>query len=146
MYPHRIPYIARLAKRREILIFPRTAGNTGNSREILVIPGKYWEIGNSSTRKLYVYLLTAIPLYLQCKINHYKPTFNQINKYLSLLSKSAYIHAITLLFLRRVCIYTCLSLSISCYNTRTDIKSTYSYCNCYLSVKSRQLNYFSHLQ
>ena len=25
---------ARLAKRREILIFPRTAGNTGNSREI----------------------------------------------------------------------------------------------------------------
>ena len=33
---------SRLAKRREILIFPRTAGNTGNSREILVIPGKYW--------------------------------------------------------------------------------------------------------
>ena len=28
----------RLAKRREILIFPRTVGNTGNSREILVIP------------------------------------------------------------------------------------------------------------
>ena len=26
---------ARLAKRREILIFPRTAGNTGNSRELL---------------------------------------------------------------------------------------------------------------
>ena len=25
----------RLAKRREILIFPRTAGNTGNSRELL---------------------------------------------------------------------------------------------------------------
>ena len=29
----------RLAKRREILIFPSTAGNTGNSRELLVIPG-----------------------------------------------------------------------------------------------------------
>ena len=42
---------ARLAKRREILIFPRTAGNTGNSREILVIPGNYWEIGSSPTRK-----------------------------------------------------------------------------------------------
>ena len=26
---------ARLAKRWEILIFPRTAGNTGNSRELL---------------------------------------------------------------------------------------------------------------
>ena len=26
---------ARLAKRREILIFSRTAGNTGNSRELL---------------------------------------------------------------------------------------------------------------
>ena len=26
---------ARLAKRREILIFPRTVGNTGNSRELL---------------------------------------------------------------------------------------------------------------
>ena len=38
---------ARLAKRREILIFPRTAGNTGNSRELLVIPGNYWEIGSS---------------------------------------------------------------------------------------------------
>ena len=35
---------SRLAKRREILLFPRTAGNTGNSRELLVIPGKYWEI------------------------------------------------------------------------------------------------------
>ena len=42
----------RLAKRREILIFPRTAGNTGNSREILVIPGIYWEIGSSPTRKV----------------------------------------------------------------------------------------------
>ena len=37
---------SRLAKRREILIFPRAAGNTGNSRELmvnsrelLVIPG-----------------------------------------------------------------------------------------------------------
>ena len=41
----------RLAKRREILIFPRMMGNTGNSREILVIPGNYWEIGPSSMRK-----------------------------------------------------------------------------------------------
>ena len=41
----------RLAKRREILIFPKTAGNTGNSRELLVIPGNYWEIGSSSMRK-----------------------------------------------------------------------------------------------
>ena len=35
---HLIPcagFVARLAKRREILIFPRTAGNTGNSRELL---------------------------------------------------------------------------------------------------------------
>ena len=47
-----VAVISRLAKRREILIFPRTAGNTGNSREILVIPGNYWEIGYSSTRKL----------------------------------------------------------------------------------------------
>ena len=39
-------YLPRLAKRWEILIFPRTAGNTGNSRELLVIPGNYWEIGN----------------------------------------------------------------------------------------------------
>ena len=30
---------SRLAKRREILIFTRTVGNTGNSREILVILG-----------------------------------------------------------------------------------------------------------
>ena len=44
------PNNTRLAKRREILIFPRTAGNTGNSREILVIPGNYWEIGSSPTR------------------------------------------------------------------------------------------------
>lgn len=29
---------------REILVFPRMVGNTGNSREILVFPGKYWEI------------------------------------------------------------------------------------------------------
>ena len=46
------PEGSRLAKRREILIFPRTAGNTGNSRELLVIPGNYWEIGYSPTRKL----------------------------------------------------------------------------------------------
>ena len=31
-------------KRWEILIFPRTVGNTGNSRELLVIPGNYWEL------------------------------------------------------------------------------------------------------
>ena len=31
-------------KKQEILIFPRTAGNTGISREMLVITGKYWEI------------------------------------------------------------------------------------------------------
>ena len=47
---------ARLAKRREILIFPRTAGNTGNSQEILVIPGNYWEIGSSPTRKFEINL------------------------------------------------------------------------------------------
>ena len=41
----------RLAKRREILIFPGTAGNTGNSREILVIPGNYWGICPSPIRK-----------------------------------------------------------------------------------------------
>ena len=34
-----------------ILIFPRTAGNTGNSRELLVIPGNYWEISYSLTKK-----------------------------------------------------------------------------------------------
>ena len=45
LIPHR--NITRLAKRREILIFPRTVGNTGNSRELLVIPGNYWEIGPS---------------------------------------------------------------------------------------------------
>ena len=40
----------------EILIFPRTAGNTGISREILVIPGNYWEIGYLLTKKmLYIY-------------------------------------------------------------------------------------------
>ena len=52
----------RLAKRREILIFPRTAGNTGNSRELLVIPGNYWEISYLLTKKLLIYLLTAIQL------------------------------------------------------------------------------------
>ena len=71
---------ARLAKRREILIFPRTAGNTGNSRELLVIPGNYWEISYSLTKKLLIYLLTAIQLYLQCKSNHYNSTFHQIIK------------------------------------------------------------------
>ena len=45
-------YAAWLAKRREILIFPRTAGNTGNSRELLVIPGNYWEICFSPTKKV----------------------------------------------------------------------------------------------
>ena len=53
---------ARLAKRREILIFPRTAGNTGNSRELLVIPGIYWEIGPSSMRKLLICFITATQL------------------------------------------------------------------------------------
>ena len=43
---------ARLAKRQEILIFPRMAGNTGNSWEILVIPGIYWETGSSATKKV----------------------------------------------------------------------------------------------
>ena len=43
--------VSRLAKRRQILIFPRTAGNTGNSWEILVIPGNYWEICPSPIRK-----------------------------------------------------------------------------------------------
>jgi hypothetical protein len=33
-----------LVKKQEILIFPRTARNTGISREILVFTGKYWEI------------------------------------------------------------------------------------------------------
>jgi hypothetical protein len=31
-----------LAKKQEILIFPRTVGNTGISWEILVFTGKYW--------------------------------------------------------------------------------------------------------
>ena len=30
-----IDFLPRLAERREILIFPRTEGNTGNSRELL---------------------------------------------------------------------------------------------------------------
>ena len=47
----KLGYESRLAKRREILVFPRTAGNTGNSRELLVIPGNYWEIGPSLMRK-----------------------------------------------------------------------------------------------
>ena len=70
----------RLAKRREILIFPRTAGNTGNSRELLVIPGNYWEISYSLIKNLLIYLLTAIQLYLQCKNYHYNSTFYQIIK------------------------------------------------------------------
>jgi hypothetical protein len=37
-------YHAGLAKKREILIFPRTVENAGISREILVFTGKYWEI------------------------------------------------------------------------------------------------------
>ena len=45
-------FITRLAKRRVILIFPRTAGNTGNSRELLVFPGNYWEIGFSPAKKV----------------------------------------------------------------------------------------------
>ena len=59
-------------KRREILIFPRTVGNTGNSRELL---------GNKLlTKKLLIFLLTAIQLYLQCKNNHYNSTFYHIIK------------------------------------------------------------------
>ena len=65
---------AELAKRQEILIFPRMAGNTGNSREILVIPGHYWEIGSSPTKNVKVYVLTAMQLYLQCKISYYRQT------------------------------------------------------------------------
>ena len=45
-------FTSRLAKRREILIFPRIVGNTGNSRELLVIHGNYWEISSSPTRKV----------------------------------------------------------------------------------------------
>ena len=47
---------SRLAKRREILIFPRRAGKTGNSRELPVIPGNYWEISSSPTRKFKYFL------------------------------------------------------------------------------------------
>ena len=83
---------ARLAKRREILIFPRTAGNTGNSWELLVIPGNYWEISYSLIKKLLILLLIAIQLYLECKNNHYNSTFYQIIKYICF-------HAVTLLFL-----------------------------------------------
>ena len=51
--------IVLICKREEIqvnskmisLAFPRTAGNTGNSRELLVIPGNYWEIGLSPPTK-----------------------------------------------------------------------------------------------
>ena len=50
MHAGRGPTVTRLEKRREILIFPRTAGN--NSRELLVIPGNYWEICFSPTRKV----------------------------------------------------------------------------------------------
>ena len=49
-------------------------------REILVIPGNYWEISYSLTKKLLMYLLTAIQLYLQCKNIHYNSTFYQIIK------------------------------------------------------------------
>ena len=70
----------KVGKKAGILIFPRTAGNTGNSRELLVIPGNYWEISYSLTKKLLIYLLTAIQLYLQCKNNHYNSTFYQIIK------------------------------------------------------------------
>ena len=48
-------FTTRLAKRREILIFPRTAGNTGNSRELLVIPGNYWEISYSLIKNLLIF-------------------------------------------------------------------------------------------
>ena len=36
-------------------MFSRTAGNTGNSRELLVIPGNYWDISYSLTKKLLIY-------------------------------------------------------------------------------------------
>ena len=57
----------RLAKRREILIFPRTVGNTGNSREILVIPGNFWEIGSSPIRKFQIYFIIGIIIYVRQK-------------------------------------------------------------------------------
>ena len=47
------PFSPRLAKKRAILIFPRTAVNTGNSQEILGIPGKYWEIRFHAYRMIY---------------------------------------------------------------------------------------------
>ena len=64
------PNGTRLAKRREILIFPRMAGNTGNSREILVIPRNCmcWEIGPYPSRKLKIYFMTAITIYAKQKI------------------------------------------------------------------------------
>ena len=37
-------------------------------REILVIPGNYWEISYSLTKKLLIYLLTAIQLHCNAKI------------------------------------------------------------------------------
>ena len=36
--------VGKKAGNTTVLIFPRTAGNTGNSRELLVIPRNYWEI------------------------------------------------------------------------------------------------------
>ena len=65
-------YIARLVKRREILIFPRKAGNTDNSREILVTPGNYtyWEIGPYPSRKLKIYFMIVITTYAKQNNNY----------------------------------------------------------------------------
>ena len=44
--------MSRLVEKWEILLFPIMVGNTGNSRELLVIPRNYWEIGLLKMRKL----------------------------------------------------------------------------------------------
>ena len=97
--------------------------------ESLVIPGNYWELSCSLIKKkTLIYLLTAIQPYLQCKNaknKHYNSTFYQIVKKICItfvqICKYSCSHIVFLVWIvwRRACMFTCLSLSISCYDTLT---------------------------
>ena len=114
---------ARLAKRREILIFPRTAGNTGNSRELL---------GNKSlsNQKVLNYnIITGIIIYVRQKINK-QPFIQSLNKYRDKISSSC-AFAVKLLSYMTWSKDESVCTVVSQLLKDTEISSTY----CHLSVE-----------
>ena len=103
------------------LVFPRTAGNTGYSQGNI---GNSQELLGNKLLTNWKIICTCIFINSYTTIfNHYKSTFYQTIKQILITIALICVHSCNYIaflvrtFRRRVCIHTCLSLSVSCHNT-----------------------------